>query len=40
MSDWIGYVLIGVCIVLVILPPKYDPAIQLKEWLIRKGWAK
>lgn len=25
-------ILIGLCIVLVLLPPKYDPAIWLKEW--------
>lgn len=32
MSDWIGYILIAACVVLVLLPPKYDPAIRLKEW--------
>ena len=27
------YVLIGVCIILIVLPPKYDPAIRFKEWM-------
>lgn len=26
-------VLLAVCIILVLLPPKYDPAIRLKEWM-------
>lgn len=26
-------VLIAACVILVLLPPKYDPAIRLKEWL-------
>lgn len=29
----IGYILLALCVVLAILPPKYDPAIRLKEWL-------
>lgn len=29
--------LIGLCIVLVLLPPRYDPAIRLKEWLQHKA---
>lgn len=33
----VGYVLIGLCIVLVLLPPRWDPAIRIKEWQIRKG---
>lgn len=28
----IGYILIAICVVLVLLPPRYDPAIRLKEW--------
>jgi Sec-independent protein translocase protein TatA len=28
--------LIVICIVLVLLPPKWDPAIRLKEWGERK----
>lgn len=31
-----GYILIAICVVLVLLPTKYDPAIRLKEWLIKK----
>lgn len=29
----IGYVLVTICVILVILPRKYDPAIRFKEWL-------
>lgn len=25
-------ILIVICVILVFLPPKYDPAIRLKEW--------
>ncbi len=25
-------ILVALCVVLVLLPPKYDPAIRLKEW--------
>lgn len=34
------YVLAIICVVLVILPPKYDPAVRLKLWMIEKGWSK
>lgn len=34
--SWLDWFLIGVCVVLVILPPRYDPAIRLKEWLNRE----
>lgn len=27
------YILLGICLILIILPPKYDPAIRLKEWM-------
>lgn len=36
--DWWVIFLIGLCIVMVILPPKYDPAIRLREWMIKKGY--
>lgn len=32
------YILIGICVVLVLLPPKWDPAIRIKEWQIKQGW--
>lgn len=35
--DWITAALILLCIVLVCLPPRYDPAIRLKEWNERKA---
>lgn len=34
--NWLGYTLIVVCVVLVLLPPKYDPAIRWKERNERK----
>ncbi len=37
--DWFGWGAAAVCIVilaLVLLPPRYDPAIRLKMWLDRK----
>lgn len=37
-DDTFAYFLIAVCIVLVLLPPKYDPAIRWKEFNMR--WAK
>lgn len=35
---WAEGLLIGACVVLVLLPPKWDPAIRLKEWNL--AWAK
>lgn len=36
--DWIGIGLVTACVALVLCPPKYDPAIRLKEWLMdREG---
>jgi hypothetical protein len=35
-SDWLGWALFAVCLVLTLLPPKWDPAIRLKEWAYRK----
>lgn len=29
------YVLVGICVFLVLLPTKWDPAIRLKEWMTR-----
>lgn len=34
----IEYVLIAICVILVLLPPKWDPAIRIKEWQIKKGF--
>jgi hypothetical protein len=30
-------IVLGLCALLVLLPPRWDPAIRLKEWQIRKG---
>lgn len=30
------YILLAACIILVVLPPRYDPAIRLKMWTM--GW--
>lgn len=35
MADWILPI---ICIILVLLPPKWDPAIRIKEWQIKQGW--
>lgn len=34
--SWTDIVAITTCVVLVLLPPKYDPAIRLKEWVERR----
>jgi hypothetical protein len=31
--DWFDIAVIVGCVLLVLLPPKYDPAIRLREWL-------
>lgn len=33
----IEFALIALCVVLVLLPSKWDPAIRIKEWQIKKG---
>jgi hypothetical protein len=32
MGDWVLIVLVVGIVVLVVCPPRYDPAIRLKEW--------
>jgi len=32
----LGDILIVVCVVLIFLPPKWDPAIRFKEWIDKK----
>jgi len=29
--------LIALCVILVLLPPKYDPAIRIKEWQMKRN---
>lgn len=29
--------LLAICAVIVFLPPRWDPAIRIKEWQIRRG---
>lgn len=36
MSRWTIFIII-ICIVLVLIPPKWDPAIMLSEWIQRKS---
>jgi hypothetical protein len=31
--EWIGYGLVLLALVCLVLPPRFDPAIRLKEWL-------
>jgi hypothetical protein len=35
MDDWtaLELVMVGVCLVLVLIPLAFDPALRLKEWL-------
>lgn len=37
-SSMAEYALIAICVILVLLPPKWDPAIRIKEWQIKQGW--
>lgn len=30
---WTEWLALSVCFVLVVLPPRYDPVIRLKEWI-------
>ena len=32
--------LLGICVILVLLPPKWDPAIRFKEWNENSGRKK
>lgn len=34
--DWLSIISVSAVIILILLPPRYDPAIRLKEWLERK----
>lgn len=36
MTDWFSDLLVVVCLVLLALPPRYDPAIRWKEWMERE----
>lgn len=36
MTDIWGLALIGACITLALLPPRWDPAIRMREWLERR----
>lgn len=38
--DWLTILILTVCVILVILPPKYDPAIRLKEWAEEKRYSR
>ncbi len=29
-------VIIGLCVLILVLPPRFDPAIRIKEWLMRR----
>ena len=30
----------AIAAILVLLPPRFDPAIRIKEWQIKQGWTK
>lgn len=36
MDNYISFILLTLCVVLVLLPPKYDPANRLKEWVLSR----
>lgn len=36
--DLLTLVLISLVVLLIVCPPRYDPAIRLKEWQIKQGW--
>jgi hypothetical protein len=38
--NWFSITLIAICVVLVILPPKWDPAIRFKEWNYKRQKGK
>lgn len=40
LQSWACFILIGLCVLLVVLPPKWDPAIRLKEWTEKKREGK
>jgi hypothetical protein len=31
-------VLIGAVIIVILLPPRWDPAIRMRIWMRKKGW--
>lgn len=31
--NWFEVTIISLCVILVLLPPKYDPVIRFKEWI-------
>lgn len=32
---WLEFIILTICVVLVFLPPRYDPAIRFKEWVTK-----
>lgn len=36
MSDTLSLILTIIIVVLVVLPPRIDPAIRLKEWVMKR----
>lgn len=34
----VTFALIGLVILILLVPPRWDPAIRLKEWQIKRGW--
>lgn len=37
MNDYVAWALVAACVVIALLPPKWDPAIRLKERQIMRG---
>jgi hypothetical protein len=40
MIAWWEWAIYAAVVVLVLLPPRWDPAIRLKEWIDKKGGAR
>lgn len=36
LTTWWGWGLVILSVLLIFLPPRYDPAVRLKEWIERK----
>jgi hypothetical protein len=34
--NWIAFAIAALCVLMAVLPPRYDPAIRLREWIERE----
>lgn len=44
LSQWLNnnptIVVVTLVVFFLLLPRRFDPAIRLKEWMIKKGWSR